>query len=321
MDRSRKVIVACMRNEALFTVEWVAHHLAVGFDKIVIFTNDCDDGTDLLLSALQRGGAPVLHLDNPGPYSRGSIQRQALFQARGLEVVQLARWLMHIDADEYVNVTCGSRRIDDLIDLHPDVDGIALMWRHFGSSGVTRWNGGSVVEQFERCEAVPANPDAGGFTGFKTLFRQRKFKEFGVHHPKKPTRGRSPVIVNTAGQEMPLATVTASRGSGFAVTSELCTWDHARLHHHHVKSDDLHQAKYDRGDANGRNNAKRIIGGSFYQSVDRNEGRDRSLIRFRPAVRGIEAALRCLPGVAEAEAAALAGFQARYHGSVAYAAE
>ena len=321
MDRSRKVIVACMRNEALFTVEWVAHHLAVGFDKIIVFTNDCDDGTDRLLSALEQGGAPVLHLDNPGPYPSGSIQKQALHQARGLEVVRLARWLLHIDADEYVNVTCGSRKIDDLIALHPDVDGIALMWRHFGSSGVARWNGGSVIEQFERCEAVPAEPESGTVVGFKTLFRQRKFKEFGVHHPRWPTPGRSPVIVNTAGAEMPLATITASRGSGYAVTRDLCSWEHARLHHHHVKSDDLHQAKYDRGDANGRNNAKRIIGGSFYRSVDRNEGCDRSLILFRPAVREIEAALRSLPGVAEAEALALAGFQARYHAAVGFAAE
>ena len=83
MDRSRKVIVACMRNEALFTVEWVAHHLAVGFDKIVIFTNDCDDGTDLLLSALQRGGAPVLHLDNPGPSAGGRSSGRRCFRRAG----------------------------------------------------------------------------------------------------------------------------------------------------------------------------------------------------------------------------------------------
>ena len=45
---AEKVIVACMRDEALFVVEWVAHHLAVGFDRIIVYTNDCSDGTDRL---------------------------------------------------------------------------------------------------------------------------------------------------------------------------------------------------------------------------------------------------------------------------------
>ena len=45
---AEKVIVACMRDEALFVVEWVAHHLAVGFDRIIVYTNACSDGTDRL---------------------------------------------------------------------------------------------------------------------------------------------------------------------------------------------------------------------------------------------------------------------------------
>ena len=52
MAKAEKIIVACMRNEALFLVEWVAHHLAVGFDRIIVFTNDCDDGTDVMLQAM-----------------------------------------------------------------------------------------------------------------------------------------------------------------------------------------------------------------------------------------------------------------------------
>lgn len=72
MSTGEKVLVACMRDEALFVIEWVAHHLVIGFDRIVVYTNDCHDGTDKLLKALSKH-APVEHYDNPGPYEAGTI--------------------------------------------------------------------------------------------------------------------------------------------------------------------------------------------------------------------------------------------------------
>lgn len=63
------VLVACMRDEALFVVEWVAHHLASGFDRIIVYTNDCADGTDRLLDAMA-SVVPVERYDNPGPMTR-----------------------------------------------------------------------------------------------------------------------------------------------------------------------------------------------------------------------------------------------------------
>lgn len=63
--RDKKISVACMRDEALFVVEWVAHHLAAGFDRIIVYTNDCSDGTDKLLEAMSRF-MPVEHTTIPG---------------------------------------------------------------------------------------------------------------------------------------------------------------------------------------------------------------------------------------------------------------
>ena len=59
-----------------------------------------------------------------------------------------------------------------------------------------------------------------------------------------------------------------------------------------------------RGDANGANNAKREFGSPEYIAANRNEAQDLSLVTFRPRVRGFEAELRALPGVADAEAEA-----------------
>lgn len=301
MAKLEKVIVACMRNEALFVVEWVAHHLAIGFDRIVVYTNDCDDGTDTILAAMAAGNAAVEHYSNPGPYEAGSIQKQALYLAFQLPQVCQAMWVLHIDADEYVNVSIGKRKIDDLIALFPQADAIALMWRHFGSAGKLVWQGGSVVESFIRCEGEVPDVAAGELANFKTLFRPENFKMMSVHTPKLPKEGFVPKVVNTAGVDMPITTLLAMAGSGYHAKPAQVTWDNACLHHHHVKSDDLHVMKHARGDANGRKNSKRVIGSEFYLYADRNEVHSKSLVRLRPKVRRWEARLRTLPKVAEAE--------------------
>ncbi|NEY90914.1 glycosyltransferase family 2 protein [Tabrizicola oligotrophica] len=308
---AEKVIVACMRDEALFVVEWVAHHLAAGFDRIIVYTNDCSDGTDRLLDAMA-GFVPVEHYDNPGPYPAGTIQKQALELAFALPQVRQAEWVLHIDADEYLNIEAGNRRIDDLITLYPEVDAIAVQWRHFGSAGVARWQGGSVVETFTRCEREVPVPGAAAQIGFKTLFRPQKFRMMGVHTPKLPLKRRVPVVVNTAGVPMPVDAMLSRRKSGYPVEAAQCTWANASLHHHHVKSDDLHLLKHARGDANGRKNKKRVIGSDFYNLANRNEVESKSLVRFRPQVAAIEAQIRGLPRVAELEAAAMAWFRGRF---------
>lgn len=312
MAKPKNVVVACMRNEALFLVEWLAHHLAVGFDRIIVYTNDCEDGTDRILQLLGQTRW-VEHHDNPGPYDAGgTIQRHALSLAYQLPQVRSADWVLHIDADEYVNVSVGHRSIDDLTALYPDADAIAIMWRHFGSAGKKHWEGGSVVESYTRCEGVLPDVDGGQLTGFKTLFKPRNFRAMSIHSPKFPRKGVLPIVVNTAGVGMPVEKLKSISGSGYAVGNHQVTWQNACLHHHHVKSDDLHRLKHARGDANGRSNAKRVIGSAFYRSADRNEATSTSLLGLRRRVRRWEQRLRSVPGVIEAESAAWSWFRTKF---------
>ncbi len=311
MAKAEKIIVACMRNEALFLVEWVAHHLAVGFDRIIVFTNDCDDGTDVMLEAMSKF-APVEHHDNPPPYDAGSIQKQALQRAYALKHVKHADWVLHIDADEYVNVTIGNRKIDDLIALYPGVDAIALMWRHFGSAGKSVWDGGSIIESFPFGEGTMPDVEKGEFAAFKTLFRPAAFKMMSVHSPKFPRHRAVPVVVNAKGIELPTENMMRKRGSGYRVVNDMLTWENALLHHHHVKSDDLHRLKHARGDANQRANSKRLIGSDYYRHANRNDVTGDSLRQFRHNVLPWEEKLRTIPGVNEAEQQAWAWFKANF---------
>ncbi len=46
------IMATCVRNEGPYLLEWIMHYQLLGFDRIIIFSNDNNDGSDALLAAL-----------------------------------------------------------------------------------------------------------------------------------------------------------------------------------------------------------------------------------------------------------------------------
>ena len=105
--------ILCVRNEGAFLLEWLAHHRAVGFDSFLVFSNNCQDGTDTMLDRLAAMGV-VTHVRNDGPYAKGGIQFTALKAAAKHVSVQQAEWILPLDVDEFVNIHCGDHTLDAL---------------------------------------------------------------------------------------------------------------------------------------------------------------------------------------------------------------
>lgn len=53
---ARFLITTCMKDEGPFIIDWLAWHKSIGIQDFVIFTNDCTDGTDILLDQLEDPG-------------------------------------------------------------------------------------------------------------------------------------------------------------------------------------------------------------------------------------------------------------------------
>ncbi|MEM8752397.1 MAG: glycosyltransferase family 2 protein, partial [Pseudomonadota bacterium] len=53
---ARRLIITSMKNEGPHIVEWVAYHRVIGFTDFLVYTNDCEDGTDAMLDRLQAMG-------------------------------------------------------------------------------------------------------------------------------------------------------------------------------------------------------------------------------------------------------------------------
>ena len=212
-----RLMITSMRNEAPFVLEWIAYHRLIGFTDFLVYTNDCDDGTDALLDRLAELKV-LTHLPNPRR-GRKAVQWQALSRARNHRLTKRAEWIMVADVDEFLVIHAGGGRLDDLFAAVPGAQGFAVPWRMFGSSGRLRFEPGLVIEQFQR--AAPEQmlwPMRAG--QFKSLFRKDpRFARLGVHRPV--TEGGKAVTEGWGGRAL------ASRSAAEAVLANFP--EHARV--------------------------------------------------------------------------------------------
>ncbi|MDT8853981.1 glycosyltransferase family 2 protein [Paracoccaceae bacterium Fryx2] len=295
-------LVACMRNEGPFLVEWVAYHRVIGFDRIVVCSNDCTDGSDALLNALAAAGV-VTHLRNPVP--PGTAPQDA---GMALAMAHLAgsdaEWLCHLDSDEFLNIAPGAGHLADLLARTGQSDVIALPWRAFGDNGLTDWPG-NTLPAFTACEAAP-DPDT---VKFKSMFRFRAFAHASDHMPTAP-RIPDPRVVNAAGVALDNAVLFGPPRSKYRPLDRAMRGG-ACVNHYAIRSADTFLMKNDRGDGQGKTSDKYHLNGRWHRIANRNEARDTSILRHWPATQALMATLRGLPVLAAAEAACQAAFHAR----------
>ena len=185
----RALAVLCVRNEGAFLREWLAHHKGVGFTDFLVFSNDCDDGTDAMLDRLDAMGE-LTHIRNDGPHE-GGVQWAAMKRADKHPLVKRADWLMTLDIDEFVNIHTGDHTLCALIAALPEADAITLTWRLFGNAGVERFRDAPVTEQFTRAAPEVMYWPWRAFM-FKTLYRNTgAYRKLGVHRPRSPVEGKA----------------------------------------------------------------------------------------------------------------------------------
>ncbi|WP_370267741.1 glycosyltransferase family 2 protein [Nioella sp.] len=293
-----RTVLSCMKNEGIFLLEWVAYYRLLGADHIVVLTNDCADGTDLMLDRLQELGH-VTHLRN-NDYGRESPQIHGLARVREeLDIVGQADWLLHVDSDEFLNIIHGQNRLDDLIEVAQGFDACAIAWRPFGDNGHQSWPGGNVIEAFTACDKKPF-----WSTAFhKALFQPRKFQAITVHMPKHPYRPDARQC-NAQGDEIdPAALYNMLHERHRGMDREKLTWDGACVNHYTVKSQDIFLLKNDRGDGADRGGTKRYLNSTFHRRYNTNRREDRSILRHLPELQDRLAELRADPLLATLERA------------------
>tara|TARA_R100000935_G_scaffold35531_1_gene56259 strand:- start:126 stop:1208 length:1083 start_codon:yes stop_codon:yes gene_type:complete len=286
---AKRIIVTCMKNEGPFILEWVAHHLALGFDHFVIYTNDCDDCTVELLDALADAGI-VTRFDNPYLEMKNSApQRGALKHAEKLDLVRNADWVLGSDVDEFVNIHVGDGTLGALIKAAGSPDALSMQWRLFGSAGIDTYSSSPIIEQHLRCapEFCPRPVQAWGV---KTIFRPNAFTSFGVHRPNK-WRGKGACNwVNGSGARV----AEKFLNSGWRFGTGGYGYGLVTLNHYSVRNAESYLVKKDRGRVNHVN---RDQGMAYWLRMNFNMERNTSMLDKLPALKAKRTELRKLPNV------------------------
>ena len=241
----RAVAVLTVRNEGSFLIEWLAHHRACGFSDFLVFSNDCTDGTDLMLDRLAALGW-LTHVRNDGPHPEGP-QWAALKAADRHPLVRGADWLLFLDIDEFVDIHVGDRTLTALLAALPRATAIPLTWRLFGNAGVIGITDQAVTETFTRAApAVLHWPWRAAL--FKTLFaNDGTYAKLGVHRPRSPRAGAEQAVwVDGSGRDLPEAYKTGRIFSPFGQDN----YGLVQLNHYALGSMEGYLVKCDRGRAN-----------------------------------------------------------------------
>ncbi|MBY4893070.1 glycosyltransferase family 2 protein [Rhodobacteraceae bacterium N5(2021)] len=257
-----RTIVSMMKDEAPFLLHWIAHHRLIGFDRIVVFTNDCSDGTDAMLDRLEALGE-VIHLRNKVPKG-GKPQPLALRRAMKLPDVTESDWLIALDVDEYVQINVGAGHLDDLLATAPKANGFALTWRMRGGNGRVAWTDDPVPEAYPR-----GAPDLfrKGW-GVKTLFQPFDDMKLGIHRPTVKGRDKGALLarawVNGSAKPMTRGFLEGMWRSSLATLG----YAHAEVAHFATQSQEAFLRRAARGNVNAKPDK---YDATYYAIFDRNE--------------------------------------------------
>lgn len=303
----RITAVSMMKDEGPYLLEWIAHHLAVGFTDIIVYTNDCSDGTDAMLIRLEELGL-AHHRRNIIPEGLRP-QPSALNHAQQEALVGASDWVMVFDADEFLCIRHGDGTLDGMIsDIKArGANGIVLTWRIFGSGGVQDWSRDPVTEQY----LMAAPPDWNKGWGVKTLFQfDPEHWKLGIHRPKIKNKWLETDFPDSIrwlnGSGAPMEDYFKFRG--WRSITRTIGYDWAQVNHYAVKSIDSYAIRKFRGNVNFK---KDKYNSDYWALQDRNEVRDDTILRHAPARQAIFAALLRDPELNRLHFAALARAEAR----------
>ena len=273
------LLIGCMKNEAPYILEWIAYHRSIGVDEFLIYSNDCTDGTKEMLKQLDKLG--IIYHKNNDNWKGNSPQQAALNDALKHKAYRKAKWLIHIDVDEFINIRAGeSGTLAEVYDMMGPATNLAMTWRLFGHSGVKRFQDESVLEQFTSC-APSYCPKPHTSWGFKTLLRNNgAYEKLSCHRPNKLIPERENDIKWLNGSLVDMGDDVKTKG--WRSSMNTIGYDAIQLNHYALRSAESFLVKRQRGRAL---HVDRYIGLNYWVRMDWNNHQDVTILRHVPRMK------------------------------------
>ncbi|MFT6271836.1 MAG: hypothetical protein ACI9KS_000347 [Sulfitobacter sp.] len=273
-----------VRNEAPFLLEWVAFHRLIGFDRIHVYSNNCDDRTPELLDELARLGL-IAHVQHQ-PMGAAPQWHAAQIFTRARPFA-LGDYMMWADADEFLNIKLGNGTLADLQRWIDPTEGCPIPWRVFGDGNHRVHSGRQSGEAYVTASAWRP----GTVRLAKTFFRITPgFVDMRIHAPLIDSanwKGRATFRSSSGGvldMALPAYATWAAGGPLHLDAADVC-YDHVQVNHYQVRSPAAFVMKFERGCGSGRGGPtdERRMRYSIdkYNGYNFNETEDRSILRHQ----------------------------------------
>lgn len=144
-DHNSVILFTNARDEPNIA-EWVAHHLLLGFDKIVVFDHLSKTPIQLTIYSNFNNRLLVIPVSNSG-----NVKQQLMQTALNMADNQGYSWMIYLDADEFICLNKFSN-IKHMLSHFKQADSIGINWLMFGNNGHKSQPKGLLTENFTRSE-------------------------------------------------------------------------------------------------------------------------------------------------------------------------
>lgn len=176
-------VLATVRNEGVYLLEWVAYYRALGFEEIYIYSNNNSDGSDKLLSSL--ANANIITWVNNIVAPKTDAQSKAYSHALSImpEILDY-EWTLIIDLDEFISFN--KDIFDTFFDFlswheHRNVEAIAFNWVYIGSGQKPYWENKPITRRL-KYQTGQVNPH------IKTIVKTNRVLSSQPHFPRTNER-------------------------------------------------------------------------------------------------------------------------------------
>lgn len=245
----RLYLGTCVKNEGPYLLEWLAHHLNIGFTDVYVFSNDNDDGSDALLEHIDK----TIECFNwrPRTIAPGESPQKSAFEILSRELLNDRRnsedYLMWLDCDEFLHLkNYGS--VKDLIAKENFPDSIFINWRHFGSSGQKKYRNVLTIDRFLLSStSTPLNRQGKSLTRLDNSL----FKEVHHHRPIPVTNDyKYKYIYSSTGKSFDSVPESIAFGKrAIDIDNANVEFSECYVAHYAIRSEQEYHVKKNRGSA------------------------------------------------------------------------
>lgn len=269
------ILATSVRNEGPYLLEWVGHHRLLGFNRIIVFSNDNTDGSDELLREMQAQG---LIEWRPRQMKPGESPQRTAFKKLSKELLadkqQHGNYLAWFDPDEFL-VLRNHSSVAELVDFFHRPDALLVQWKHFGSGRQQEYSPQCTISRFTRCDNKTNHNK-----GYKSISKidPHLFWLFVNHRPmvvqESPLQPR--ILLAGPGDKGTLALdhvpgTNPKHDADFPIFNAIC-----HLNHYAVRSVEEYEIKQSRGNGYIALDAeKKQFHDQYFTNYDLNAEEDR----------------------------------------------